>query len=58
MLKSNVLSDDKKYQCWINEKEKILSFSFVEGYELKEFDNYKDFQDFYYQKSYWGYRIQ
>lgn len=47
-----------KYQCWINEKKKILSFHFVDGYQLKEFDTHKEFQDFYYQKSYWGYRVQ
>ena len=49
---------DKKYRCWISEEEKILSFSFEEGYELIEFDSYKEFQDYYYRKAYWGYRVQ
>lgn len=56
--KSTTSSDVKKYRCWINDEEKILSFSYVEGYKMKEFDTHKEFQDFYYQKSYWGYRVQ
>ena len=51
-------SDKKNFRCWISENEKILSFHYIEGYELKEFDTYREFQDFYYQKSYWGYRVQ
>lgn len=58
MLKSDILSNTKKYRCWINDREKILSFTYVEGYKLKEFYTYKEFQEFYYQKSYWGYRVQ
>ena len=49
---------DKKYRCWISDEEKILSFSFEEGYELMEFDSYTEFQDYYYRKTYWGYRVQ
>lgn len=49
---------ERKYLCWINESEKILSFHFVEGYTLKEFDTHAEFQDFYYQMSYCGYRVQ
>ena len=48
----------KKYKCWISDEEKILSFSFEEGYELMEFDSYTEFQDYYYRKTYWGYRVQ
>ena len=48
----------KKYRCWINDKEKILSFSFKEGYVLIEFDSYEEFQDYYYRKTYWGCRVQ
>ena len=48
----------KNYQCWINKKEKILSFSCAEGFELREFDSYEQFQDYYYRKTYWGYRVQ
>ena len=50
--------ETKKYRCWISDKEKILSFSFEEGYELKEFSNHKEFQEYYYNKTYWGYRVQ
>ena len=49
---------EKKYQCWINDEEKIISFSFKAGYELKEFDTYGEFQEYYYRKTYWGYRVQ
>ena len=51
-------SSDKKYRCWISEEEKILSFSFEENYELIEFDSYEEFQEYYYHKIYWGYRVQ
>ena len=51
-------NSDKKYRCWISEKEKILSFGFEEGYKLIEFDSYQEFQDYYYRKTYWGYRAQ
>ncbi len=49
---------DKKYRCWISEKENTLSFTCKEGYELKEFNSHKEFQDYYYRKTYWGYRVQ
>lgn len=51
-------ASDKKYRCWINEEEKTLSFSFEKGYELKEFDTYEKFQDYYYKNTYWGYQVQ
>ena len=47
-----------KYFCWINKEEQILSFHYVEGYIMVEFDSHEEFQNFYYQKSYNGYRIQ
>ena len=43
MLESTTLSELKKYRCWINDKEKNLSFHFEDDYELKEFDTYKAF---------------
>ena len=49
---------DKKYRCWISDVDKILSFFYVEGYELKEFDTYSEFQNYYYEKTYWGYKAQ
>ena len=48
----------KKFRCWVSKEEEILSFHYVEGYELKEFDTHEEFQDFYYRTSYWGYRVQ
>ncbi|MBQ6718456.1 MAG: hypothetical protein IJN22_06115 [Clostridia bacterium] len=49
---------DKKYRCWISDDDKILSFFYVEGYEMKEFDTYSEFQNYYYEKTYWGYKAQ
>ena len=49
---------DKKYRCWINDEDKILSFSCVKGYVPIEFNTYAEFQDYYYRKTYWGYRVQ
>ena len=48
----------KKYRCWINRKDKILSFTYIEGYELKEFDSHTEFKEYYYSKSYWGYKVR
>lgn len=50
--------DNKKFRCWINKEDKILSFHYVEGYELKEFDTHSEFQEYYYWKSSTGYRVQ
>lgn len=46
------------YRCWINEAERILSFHYVEGYELYEFDNKDAFQNFYCRAVNWGYKVQ
>ena len=58
MFKNNDNAENPIYRCWINEEKRILSFSQVDGYELKEFDNYSKFQKYYYDKIYWGYRAQ
>ena len=50
--------DNKKYVCWINEKDKILSFTYIEGYEQKEFKTQSEFKEYYYNKSYWGYKVR
>lgn len=47
-----------KYRCWVSDNDRIISFSYIEGYELIEFKKYSDFQNYYYQKTYWGYRVQ
>lgn len=48
----------KKYQCWVNDEDMILSFAPIDGYELKEFDVYSEFQDYYFKKTYCGYKAQ
>ena len=50
-------TDKKKYRCWISERDRILSFNYIEGYELKEFDTKKEFEDYYYSITYWGYKV-
>ena len=57
MSQNNEKSDDKKYRCWINKKDKILSFTYIQGYEIKAFDTETEFKDYYYNKSYWGYKV-
>lgn len=44
--------------CWINEKEKILSFHFEEGYIRKEFSSRAEFETFIVSAASGGYRIQ
>ena len=50
--------ENKKYCCWISEKDRILSFSAESGYEFKEFNTQAEFQEYYYNKTYWGYRVK
>jgi len=52
--------DNKKqtYYCWINEEDRILSFHYIEGFVLKEFDSFSEFQEYYYKKTYWGFSVQ
>lgn len=38
--------ETKKFVCWINEEEKILSFHYEEGYIRKEFEDKEDFRFF------------
>ena len=52
------VSNNKKYRCWISDEEKILSFSYEEGYELIEFDTLSEFREYCYRITYWGYRVQ
>ncbi len=42
-------TDDKKYQCWLNEGEKILSFHPVLDYALREFDDHDTFVSFIFE---------
>lgn len=58
MFKHKNKAENKKYRCWISDEDKILSFSCIEGYELKEFDDFSEFQEYYYRKTYWGYRVK
>ena len=42
-------TDDKKYQCWLNEGEKILSFHPVFDYALREFEDHDAFVSFIFE---------
>lgn len=33
--------NEMKYQCWMNDVEKILSFRMVQDFELHEFDSHE-----------------
>lgn len=58
MSTQNKNSTNVKYRCWINDTDKILSFSPIEGYEVKEFETYTKFKEYCYEKTYWGYKVQ
>lgn len=58
MSKQEGNSDNQKYRCWINRKDKILSFTRIDGYEIREFSTYTEFKEYYYNKSYWGYKVR
>lgn len=49
---------DQKHRCWISDEEKILSFSYVEGFKVKSFDSYQQFMDYCYRKTYQGYLVE
>ena len=57
-MKDKSRAENKKYQCWINDDDRIISFSQIDGYELKEFDDFSEFQEYYYRKTYWGYKVK
>lgn len=58
MLKDKSRAENKKYQCWISDDDRIISFSYIDRYELKEFDDFSEFQEYYYRKTYWGYKVK
>lgn len=58
MLKDKSREENKKYQCWISDDDRIISFSYIDRYELKEFDDFSEFQEYYYRKTYWGYKVK
>ena len=58
MPKQEGNSNNKKYRCWINKKDKILSFTRIDGYEIREFNTHAEFKEYYYNKSYWGYKVR
>lgn len=58
MLENDKSANKNKYRCWINEEDRILSFHYIEGFVLKEFDSFSEFQEYYYKKTYWGFSVQ
>ena len=58
MSNSKGKSQNKTYRCWISNDDRIISFSNIDGYELKEFDYFLEFQEYYYRKTCWGYRVK
>ena len=45
----NMISEDKKYQCWLSDGDRILSFHPVLGYILHEFDSHEEFIRFIFE---------
>lgn len=45
-------------ECWISEKDRIISFHFVKEYIHKKFTNYTDFMKFAILKSKQGFKVQ
>ena len=41
-----MISEDKKYQCWLSDGDRILSFHPVLNYILYEFDSHEEFVRF------------
>lgn len=50
--------DKTQSVCWINEREKILSFHFEEGYVRKEFYSKEEFRTFIVSAASGGYKVQ
>ncbi|MFR5876600.1 MAG: hypothetical protein ACLUFN_08930 [Eubacterium sp.] len=48
----------RQYECWMDEKEKILSFHYVSEYIHKCFKTYKDFFSYVIWNSQNGFKIQ
>ena len=44
-----MISEDKKYQCWLNDGDRILSFHPVLNYILYEFDSHEEFVRFIFE---------
>ena len=46
------------FVCWVDDREKILSFHLVEGFERKVFKTKPEFQDFMMLLVSRGYKVQ
>ena len=44
-----MISEDKKYQCWLSNGDRILSFYPVLGCILPEFDSHEEFVRFIFE---------
>lgn len=50
--------ETERFVCWLNEKEKIMSFHYEEGYTRKEFKSKPEFQEFIMFTVSCGFRVQ
>ena len=44
-----MISEDKKYQCWLRHRDRTLAFHPVLGYILHEFDSHAEFVRFIFE---------
>ena len=44
-----MISEDKKYRCWLSDGDRILSFHPVLNYILYEFDSHEEFIRFIFE---------
>jgi hypothetical protein len=48
----------RQYECWIDNKQKVLSFHFVSKFMHKKFENYVSFINYVIWQSQSGFKIQ
>jgi hypothetical protein len=52
------MNSASKYECWVNEDSKTLSFHLVDNYIKKTFKTYTDFFKYVIFLSQYGYKVQ
>lgn len=48
----------RKYECWMDKQNKVLSFHYVSNFMHKKFENYVSFINFVLYNSQKGFKIQ
>lgn len=53
-----IMDKNQKYECWVDEKNQILSFHNVKDYIIIIFNSYYDFFSFVIKNCQKGYKVQ